>query len=1117
MHVSHQGAFRSWRLLLLVLATSLLLDRVAVAQLTRTKLNEVEQVARRLREKGDVAAADELQAEVDRFRQRLDDPTLPYDTSLRPERHSVYIPKTGPAPAGVIAGRERFKAGYAEVHVTYTARPVILKLNSDTPSYWKVTLADGVSLAALELQGGQKLLQEVPQTAPIVKRNQQARALLLSWRRRWPQESPWARMAISSVQRDYGTMLKVSPHDGKPVIVGPENVRWRESFLVPQVNALHKRATAPDVQAKEEAADREQERRHASVADLRFRAWFYSSSAFRQKQCVLAEFTVDGPQLNTVEGVDLEGAKGALAIDKETGDAYVIDNDHQLARRQRGEESFQALSLSFDGEFADNEVAFETMAHDTRRRRLLLRGHNNKLAAAFYDLATGKLSLVPHKLSISEVPGPRGVNSRTEVASLVYDDQEDAYFGLVSNFVPINRDNHSQLLRISVEGKPEAIITTKLNLGNPGFGSSAQLAATNGRLIALGSISINRKTPPVNVAVLDLATGETLYTGDFAANHKANNRSNSNLVAPPPTPPESDLDYRFADLLPFVGRDFAQLEQIIGKFEAAGMLEEANKLQQRLRLLREFEAGNFASLPCADDAMHVVSCLGATSVEVQVTAAASPGLLVLCSARPTAWKLRVEPEARIGKVIVGGNSEQTLEGVPAMTEVERVADLIIRENEQPYEVSIPELFHQALAQHVLTTLFIDTSPGDLRVTLGPADGDWRYQRLLSALEETLMSAPALPVVKPKPPQLAAFEFQALFFTPKVVDNAPFPGARTSTYDVDLAHFTIEGPLGSSFTPMPPGICCLTVDPRGPTYYGATSEDIVSIDPVTLATKSIGLPPDHHWGVQSIAFDTKRQRLLVSYWNAGHLAAYAPAEAKWTELKASGALAMTYDEKEDALYMFGRDPIGGGGGGFVRCTPEGISVSQITLSGNPRSAGMVPGPFARPGLQLKLFDRHFVLVAFEPSRRANIDGAPYIYVYGRESGELEYEGELAVHAGQAALGVHEIRKLFLELAHADKRAANVVMWRIADGGNAVIDPLERLTADAQSLQQRRATQILERIGTPESKARLDKWATDQAKPLRAGAASAALERMREAAEQSKQREKQKQSLRGRRRG
>lgn len=347
----------------------------------------------------------------------------------------------------------------------------------------------------------------------------------------------------------------------------------------------------------------------------------------------------------------------------------------------------------------------------------------------------------------------------------------------------------------------------------------------------------------------------------------------------------------------------------------------------------------------------------------------------------------------------------------------------------------------------------------------------------------LARAPILPGAPPVVPQLS---FRALWIMPRVDYVGDF-GVRRFQRVVDLADFKIEGPLGASATAMPDDLVDLAIDPRGPTYYAALLQNIVAIDPATGKQEVIGLPPGEEKGPRSVAFDTKRQRLLVSSYSMSQLFAYTPSTKKWDELNQFGALAMAYDEQQDALYMFGRfSPMDGGRRTIERCTPKGNFVAQITLAETPHGR-------REEDFQLKLVGNHFVILAMVDE--ANVGGeTPHIFVYDRKSGDLVYEGDLEIQSEKAEITDEELRKLYGQLALPNGRESSVAVWKILGGGNSVLERLEQLTEKAQPIQEYRTTLILERIGTPEAKALLDKWAADKSRPDRGESASAALERI-----------------------
>jgi hypothetical protein len=106
----------------------------------------------RLDDAGQTDDATQMQAELDALRGRLDGP-YQVDASDEPEVHVVWLGQGSAAPPGVLEGTERFRRGYAEVQITYTARPVILVLYAREWIHWQIDAAEGVKFFAVVASG----------------------------------------------------------------------------------------------------------------------------------------------------------------------------------------------------------------------------------------------------------------------------------------------------------------------------------------------------------------------------------------------------------------------------------------------------------------------------------------------------------------------------------------------------------------------------------------------------------------------------------------------------------------------------------------------------------------------------------------------------------------------------------------------------------------------------------------------------------------------------------------------------------------------------------------------------------------------------------------------------
>lgn len=174
----------------------------------------------------------------------------------------------------------------------------------------------------------------------------------------------------------------------------------------------------------------------------------------------------------------------------------------------------------------------------------------------------------------------------------------------------------------------------------------------------------------------------------------------------------------------------------------------------------------------------------------------------------------------------------------------------------------------------------------------------------------------------------------------------------SQWRMSIAEFTGRGPSAQSARPVTlPDHYPLThvaVDPSGPMHYGITTHAVGRIVPGTgqfVELKPAAGIPKPSWP-SAIAFDTKRQLLLIAARSQGH--SYHPETGEWKLLpwlKDDGTVALAYDAGQDFLYGLQTDFAGRTATSLQRFNAQGAALETIRLS-NPIPVGRYPKAFAQ---------------------------------------------------------------------------------------------------------------------------------------------------------------------------
>ena len=304
--------------------------------------------------------------------------------------------------------------------------------------------------------------------------------------------------------------------------------------------------------------------------------------------------------------------------------------------------------------------------------------------------------------------------------------------------------------------------------------------------------------------------------------------------------------------------------------------------------------------------------------------------LLVSSYDSVTWDVTVTPMTKLVKVIVGGYHEQAA-NAPAGTEVIK-AFLEGREKQDfirfNYTMESGEFRRSVQEQFKMTGREIASFQGQYRF-------DPKKPIVVDSVQKDARLSSDFPKVEPAA-NLPKFKFQA-------VRSTPDRFGATFTF----GDFSAAGPDTDSLLPLPKGIGRIARDPMGKKYYGIDAHDIYEVDlekgKSAKMNPGLGVPRMSWMG--GIAFDTKRERLVVAtYSGGGILYTYTPKTGVWAapaELKGAVSAGLVYHPADDTLYGLQFDGGEGGKNMLSRINAQGAIVKKVELAGP-----MFPGVLSR---------------------------------------------------------------------------------------------------------------------------------------------------------------------------
>ena len=347
------------------------------------RFSAAEKVIKRLREAGDVVTVDRLQKQLTRMQEALDTGVFEFPASPEPEIHQVTLRRGSTLPAGLRASHDRFRMGYAEVHLECSTRPVILCLSAREPVVWKVTTDPGVVVQTVivDSQQDQRVIG-LDGVLVIETRTAQAKGLVRRLNgANWNGNGDLLhRLAGGSPV----THFEDDTWSGEKIIIGPKNRDWLVASLVPRVETLIREADATL-----------RSRQASLLQDLKFTATFRNHADGVPETCY-GKFTINGPLAETLVPLPNRMLRHLIEVtDNGKPVDFGLTTDARLVTIQSRAAGTQLTPVPLSNQLFAGATRFQAITYDSKRHRLVLAAPSAKgPALVAFDIAEGSWSLV---------------------------------------------------------------------------------------------------------------------------------------------------------------------------------------------------------------------------------------------------------------------------------------------------------------------------------------------------------------------------------------------------------------------------------------------------------------------------------------------------------------------------------------------------------------------------------------------------------------------------------------------------------------------------------------------------------------------------------------------------
>ena len=995
----------------------------------KAQVTAFSQSAAELGDQQELRLANRLRDRIKKIETGLESGNYQFKDLDRAEVHWVAIARGTVLPKEYHKAYNRFKTGFAEVHVKYTARPVVLYLTAADPVLWKIRKDRGVRIFAIAHSPGQEIVGlegNHPLKFPIQRSSYRERD------------------ATAALGSPIAVTLRQQTYQGEPIVIGPSNPEWLARWALPELREIRRQAIRARFKDK-----------FTTLDELRFQAVYTPSveghGRFRSQDSSVGVFNYRGPVAETLRPLPYPNLTSYLEVPRENATPlrFGLTRHHDFVVLDSEKPNAEGTKVPRNA----NTNRIRAMAYDSKRNRLVLstdgRSGSSMLSYDLADSTWGALQSAPY-----------------EVDALVYDSQRDVYFGYVGQSM-MNRGGIKRLLEFTVEGELKNDLV--LESGHPDQQQDSWSWEGKHQLIKAGEFLVlihpgrardhnigYEFSPKKRIRVIDPESGIQLYTGEFDLHTKSN--------AARTMPGEGPLGK--------ITRKTDVAEELLGQLHERGEFEVAERLAKDLSQLR---AGYPDGRPTsAEEKLMLVGFYDPHSTHVHVSDKTAPIILALCTYESGKWTITADEGVTIAKIIVSGYEQQEVLKSPQGVEVitgERFQTYGPRDND--YQKTLGRL-RDLTGRDVAHFFGAYRNESDAKIELGPRSGSWQVQEYVNGLDRIAHEATA---ALDDSMTLRRFRFFALHQgpLPGVVD-AELPGRGTRSGPLSVAQFSIEGPLFGRGFELPQDIAKYgtraAFDPTNGRFVFRSDTGFRFIDADSGQGRNLPVPSLKKDRLNSWAIDPEGTLFVSS--NAGLQAINIETGQAKMLVPRRDAISgpMVYVPREQAIYSAVVD----GGSQQVRvirrynrygAVTRTIALERPVAGVRGHWGGMlqlVPLSLANEPGGFRQDENYLALLAY-PERD---ELKPSVAIVNIDDGSIVYEGRLVPHAERRKLNEQQLERIWSLLLR--KGTPRSVSWELAAGHDVTVQFLKaQFSKSLDSPEKQTVENLVKSLGS-------DKFAT-----------------------------------------
>lgn len=1004
----------------------------------------------RLKSAAGEEAAEVYETRLEDLRGSLESNRCDFPTGSTPEIHHIFVARGAALPDDLRSAANRLAVGYAEVHVSHTARPVILCLSSREPLIWRLKVAKQARVVGIVLDSvaDQKVIG-IEGVFVIDSRKAQRQGLVHSGSDQRDRYAAAHKLAGGIPVTHFST----AAWSGLPIELGPADRAWRSAYIAKLVDELI-------VEVSETLRRRQAE----DLPRLRFAATFRQWSNELQPEVYRAEFNLHGPIAATMTPLsDPMLLQSRIVPDVDGPIEFGLTFDARLVTVAGEAHEKRLIPVPLPAGWNQHAARFSGMAFDSKRQRLL--------SAIRMGRETMLASLDIHRGSwtrLGRIPDA--------VFGIEYAAESDEVWVLGSDYVDSNQEASVRLLKLDAGGNivhdvaVSPAVTMPVARGRAadyGARHPAEAMLTSGmsQLVLVDGLAVligYRKTDTPDdevceIHVIEPNSGNLLYANIANINH--GNATYDDAVSSDAQPNRRSLAATCMAL------DQAEAE-IQNLRQSPSRIADATARLKTARALWDgrSEGRNDGPAVSQQPRVYVVGRYSSTQpVRVRVTDRTAPVILIVCGRQAMDWQIEAAEGVELTEIVAAGIASQTISRHPHGTKLRYLAGA--------EGFFVHDLRHRPAVDRVRRRISLLTGGLDVNAIaavhqsagtqiVGPQDGVLRMQlieRELDALQAITKSrADRLKALKSR-------RFRAMHAGP-MPDNQS-PAGNDAYWNV----FTVTGPLIGHSTAIDSRVQIAAQDADSGLLF-LWSQGTLSIkDAKTGHARSIPLrtkfPGLGH--VHGMALDDAHDRLFLS--TATELRSLELQTMTMSTLRSdvrNAYSALAWSASRRQLYAIEEDRTGRGEIRRIqRFNAHGARLGTIELS----QVVTREQSFAAAGLQLIDLDEMLAVIEYRQGRTVRLAnghqlGHPStgrITVLEVDSGEIVYEAQLKPRLEVRTLSESELLTIWQQMTEPNPRG-DVLMWKMAAGGDATLQFLrDRFTARSQ----------------PPSRDKLDGWIDD----------------------------------------